>query len=97
MEFIGDSVFAITYNGAKNYKLVAVNLNNPDWSNAHVVAAEKDNQTLEAITHCKDYLLMTYSDGINSHVYKYTLGTGKITTEITLPFICRLLSGLLAV
>ena len=86
MEFIGDSVFAITYDGAKNYKLVAVNIKNPDWSKAHLVAAEKSNQTLEAITHCKDYLLMTYSDGINSHVYKYTLGTGKVT-EIKLPFI----------
>jgi len=86
MEFIGDSVFAITYNGAKNYKLVGVDIKNPDWSKARTVAEEKPNQTLEDITHCKDYLIMTYSDGINSQVYKYELATGKVT-ELTLPFI----------
>jgi prolyl oligopeptidase len=86
MEFIGDSVFAITYNGAKNYKLVATDLKNPDWTKARTVSAEKPNQTLEDITHCKDYLIMTYSDGINSQVYKYEFATGKVT-ELTLPFI----------
>ena len=85
MEFIGDSVFAITYNGAKNYKLIGVDIKNPDWSKARVVSAERPNQTLEAITHCKDYLIMTYSDGINSQVYKYELATGKVT-ELILPF-----------
>ena len=85
MEFIGDSVFAITYNGAKNYKLIGVDIKNPDWSKARTVSAERPNQTLEAITHCKDYLIMTYSDGINSQVYKYELATGKVT-ELALPF-----------
>ena len=68
MEFVGDRVFAITYDGAKNYKLLETNLKNPDWKNAKVVAEEKPDQTLEAITHCKDYLLLTYSDGINCHL-----------------------------
>ena len=84
MEVIGDKVFAITYKDAKNYKLIETNLKNPDWVNARTVAAEK-TQTLESITHSKDFLLLTYSDGINDHLYKYNFKDEK-TTEIKLPF-----------
>ena len=84
MEIIGDKVYAVTYNGAKNYKLVSTDLKKPDWKNAKTVAAEK-KQTLETITHSKDYLILTYSDGINSHLYKFNLKDEKIT-EIKLPF-----------
>jgi prolyl oligopeptidase len=28
-----DDVYAITYNNAKNYKVIATNLKNPDWNN----------------------------------------------------------------
>jgi prolyl oligopeptidase len=86
MEFVGDRVFAITYDGAKNYKLLETNLKNIDWKNAKTIAEEKTDQTLESITHCKDYLLMTYSDGINNHVFKYNLTTGQ-TSAVKLPFI----------
>ncbi len=86
MEVHGDQVFAISHhNGAKNYKLVATDLKNPDWNNARVIAAEKADQTLESITHCKDYLLLTYSDGINNHLFKYNFTTHK-TSEIKLPY-----------
>ncbi|MDB5134401.1 MAG: serine protease, peptidase family [Mucilaginibacter sp.] len=85
MEFVGDKVFSITYDGAKNYKLLATDLKNVDWKNAKTIAEEKKDQTLEYITHCKDYLFMVYSDGINNHVYKYNLATGK-TSVIKLPF-----------
>ena len=84
MEIIGDKVFAITYNGAKNYKLVETNLKSPDWANAKIIAAEK-KQTLESITHSKDFLFLSYSDGINNHLFKYNLKDEKIT-EIKLPF-----------
>jgi prolyl oligopeptidase len=86
MEFVGDKVFSITYDGAKNYKLLETDLKNIDWKNAKTIAEEKSDQTLEYITHCKDYLLMVYSDGINNHVYKYNLATGK-TSAIKLPYI----------
>jgi len=86
MEFIDDDVYAITYNKAKNYKLVHTSLLNPDWNTAETVAAEKPDQTLESITHCKDFLLLTYSDGINNHIYKYNFKT-KITAEIKLPYV----------
>ncbi len=84
-ETIGNDVYAITYNNAKNYKLIHTTLTQPDWGHADVVAAEKSDQTLENITHCKDYLLLTYSDGINSHIFKYNFST-KTTAEIKLPY-----------
>lgn len=85
LEIIGDDVYAITYNNAKNYKLVATDLKSPDWSNAKVIAEEKPNQVLEYITHSKDYLFIVHSDGINNHISKYNLAT-KSTTKIKLPF-----------
>lgn len=85
MEFVSDRVFSITYDGAKNYKLLETNLKNPDWANAKVVAEEKSDQTLEYITHSKDYLFMVYSDGINNHVFKYDLATGK-TSAVKMPY-----------
>jgi prolyl oligopeptidase len=80
----GDQVFAITYNGAKNYKLISTNLKNPNWTNAKVIAPEK-SMTLESFSRSKDYLLLSYSDGINNHFFKYHLTTG-ITSEVKLPF-----------
>ena len=85
LELIGNKVYAITYDGAKNYKLLATDIENPDWKNAKTVAEEKTDLTLEYITHCKDYLFMVYSDGINNQVFKYNVATGK-TTALKLPF-----------
>ena len=83
IEFIGDKVFAITYNGAKHYKLISTNMKNPDWRNATTIAGEKD-YTIESITHSRDFLFLTYSDGINRTLFKYGLKDGK-TAEIKLP------------
>ena len=85
LELVGDKVFAITYDGAKNYKLLSTDLKDVDWEHAQVIAEEKSDLTLEYITHSKDYLFMVYSDGINNHVSKYNLATGK-TSEVKLPF-----------
>jgi prolyl oligopeptidase len=84
-EIIGDDVYAISYRDAKNYQLLHTRLPNPDWSKADVVAPGKAGQTLERTAYCKDYLLLTYSDGVNNQVYKYNLRTKK-TREIKLPF-----------
>jgi prolyl oligopeptidase len=83
-EIDSDKVYAISHDGAENFKLLSTNLNNVDWKNAKVIAAEKSNLTLEYITHCKDYLFEVYSDGINNHVFKYNFATGK-TSEVKLP------------
>ena len=85
-EIIGNDVYAITNKNAPNYKLIHTSLLNPDWSDADEVVSEKPNQTLENVIHCKDYLLMTYSDGINFQLYKYNLKTKKIS-QIKLPFV----------
>ena len=84
-EIIGDDVYAITYKDAKNYKLLHTTLTNPDWEKAETIAPEKSDQTLESITHSRDYLLLSYSDGINNHIYKYNFKT-KTTGEIKLPY-----------
>ncbi|MEP6927055.1 MAG: prolyl oligopeptidase family serine peptidase [Ginsengibacter sp.] len=84
-EIIDNDIYAITYKNAKNYKLIHVLLSNPSWDNAETIAEERQGQTLESITHCKDYLFLTYSDGINNHIYKYHFKTKK-TSEIKLPY-----------
>ena len=82
---IGDDAFAITHKNAKNYKLIATSLLNPDWSKAITIAAEKPDQTLEYFINSKDYLLIVHSDGINYHLSKYNLKT-KTTTAVKLPY-----------
>ena len=83
-EIMGNKAFAITYKDAKNYKLVETDIKKPDWAHAKTIEPEKKDQTLESITPCKDYLLITYNDGINSHIFKYKPSTG-VTSEIKLP------------
>ena len=85
LTFIGDKAYAITHNNAKNYKVIATSLKNPDWTNAEIIAPEKKDQTVEYFIYCKDYLLIVKSDGINYHLSKYNLKT-KITSEVKLPF-----------
>lgn len=85
LTIIGDDAYAITYNNAKNYKLIATNLKNPDWTNAITIAPEKKDQTIENFIYCRDYLLIISSDGINYHLSKYNFKT-KITSEVKLPY-----------
>ena len=85
LEVIGDDVYAITYKDAPKYKLIYTSLKNPDWDHAKTIVPEKD-ETLEGITHSKNYLYLTYSEnGIKTHIYKYNLATHKMQ-EIKLPF-----------
>nr|WP_240961596.1 prolyl oligopeptidase family serine peptidase [Nonlabens sp. Ci31] len=83
-EVFGTKVYAITYKDAPKYKLIATDLKNPDWANAETVVAETD-MSLTGYTRSKDYLLLNYSDGINSHLFKFNPKT-KTNTKITLPF-----------
>jgi prolyl oligopeptidase len=81
-----DDVFAITYNNAKNYKVVYASLKQqPDWNIATTIAPEKENQTVENITYCEDYLFITYSDGINNSITQFNFNTKK-SSEIVLPY-----------
>jgi len=80
-----DDIYAITYNNAKNYKVVKTSLKHPDWNNAITVAAEQMDKTVEYLDYSKDYLFMIYSDGINYSLSKYNFKTKK-TTKVKLPF-----------
>ncbi len=82
---IGDDIYAITYNNAKNYKVIATKLKQPDWTNAVTIAPEKKDQTIEYFIYCKDYLLIVSSDGINNHLSKYNFKT-KVTQDVKLPY-----------
>ena len=85
LSVIGDDAYAITHNNAKNYKLIATNLQHPDWSKAATITAEKPDQTIEYFIYSKDYLLIVHSDGINNHLSKYNLMTKKSST-VKLPY-----------
>lgn len=80
-----DDVYGITYNNAKNYKVVATSLKNPDWNNAITIAPEQKDKTIKNLVSSKDYLFIRYSDGINNFITKYNFKT-KITTDVKLPF-----------
>jgi prolyl oligopeptidase len=81
---VGEKIYGITYRDAKNFKLVATDMKNPDWAHARTVLPERQ-QTLEGVIYSKNYLFITYSDGINSHLFKMNTATEKIE-EITLPY-----------
>src|SRR4030095_12464864 len=49
----GDDVFAITYNNAKNYKVISTSLKNPDWNNATTIADQKPDRTIEGLGYSK--------------------------------------------
>lgn len=83
--FKDDDVYAISYNNAKNYKVVVTNLKNPNWNSATTVAPEHADRTIESLAYSKDYMFITYSDGINTFLSKYNFATKK-TTEVKLPF-----------
>ncbi len=77
-------MYAITHKNAKNYRLIATDLKNPNWNNPDIMAAEKTT-TLEYIIRSKGFLILTYSDGISNFVFKYNPETKK-TTQIKLPY-----------
>ncbi|TYB80355.1 S9 family peptidase [Bizionia saleffrena] len=85
LDVFDDKIYAITYKDADNYKLVSTDLKNPNWDNATVVVPEK-TMILKSSIRCKDYFLLRYSDGINSHLYKYN-PKNNTTSKVELPFI----------
>lgn len=84
LDVFNDKVYAITYKDASNYKFVSTDLKNPNWDNATEVVPEKDMILTSAIRG-KDYFILNYSDGINSHLFKYN-PKNNTTTKVELPF-----------
>ncbi len=77
LEVFDGKVYAITHKNAKKYRLIATDLKNPNWDKPEIIAPEK-NTTLEYITRSKDFLILTYSDGVGNQVYKYDPRPGKL-------------------
>ena len=83
LEFDGDYVYAVTDTGAPRYKVVRTSVKHPDWQHAETVLPETAD-TLLSIRKSRHYLIITYSDGVISHLVKYDFATGK-TSDIKLP------------
>jgi len=66
-----------TKNGKSNGQVIKTSLDNPDWSTAKVVVPEL-SLNLMALTRCKDYLILTYSDGINMQLYTMDFKNEKL-------------------
>lgn len=79
IEFNGKDVFAISHDMASNFKLVETSLLHPDWKHAQLIVAERNDQILKKLARSKNYLFLTYSDGINCHIYKYNLHTKSLS------------------
>ncbi len=82
-DVFNSKAYAITYKDAPNYQLVSTDLENPNWSEATVVIPEKST-ILKSFNRSKDYLLLSYSDGINMQIYKYDPKTNT-ANKIDLP------------
>ena len=84
MEIFGDKIYAITYKNAKNYQLVSTSLQNPDWNNVDIIAPNQA-MTLESFTRSKDFMILSYSDGLHNFLFKYDPKTEKMS-PIKLPY-----------
>src|SRR3954469_1248719 len=83
MAFHGDYMYAITHTGAPKYKVVRTKIKNPDWAHAEIVAPEASDSVV-GLTKSKNYLLISYSDGISTRILKYNFATGK-KSKVKLP------------
>lgn len=79
----GDSAYAVTYTNAPHYKVVRTRTDAPDWRGADTVVAEAAD-SIDSIERSKDYLLVTYSDGIKGRLLRYEFASGS-SKEVTLP------------
>ncbi len=81
--FDGDYVYAVTYRGAPEYKVVRTSVKHPDWEHAETVIPEAAD-SIQYMAQSKHYLIVVYSDGVTGRLLKYNLATGE-TAEIKLP------------
>jgi prolyl oligopeptidase len=80
----GDNIYMLTYSIAPKYKIIKSNLTHFSVSNANVVIQEGKDK-IDGLARSKDYLLITYTDGINATAKQYNMRNGS-TTSVKLPF-----------
>lgn len=83
IEFHGEYAYAVTHEGAPNYKLVRTPVKKPDWKHAETVIAEVGDAILSVLK-TRDFLFVTYSNGVVGRVVKLDFATGK-TSGVVLP------------
>ncbi len=81
---VGDNIYFLTHRHAPRYEVAKTSLEYPDFTHAKVVIPEGEN-TITNIARSKDYLFLTYSDGIDYTAKQYNLHTGELT-PVKLPF-----------
>jgi prolyl oligopeptidase len=80
----GDDIYMLTYTGAPKYKIIKSDLRNFSVSNAGIVIPEGKDK-IDGLTRTKDYLLVTYTDGINATAKQHNMKSGE-SAWVTLPF-----------
>ena len=79
----GDSTYAVTHANAPHYRVVRTRTDAPDWKSAETVVPEAAD-SIDSIDQSRDYLLVTYSDGIKGRLVRYEFSSGS-SQEIKLP------------
>ena len=80
----GDNIYMLTYSNAPKYKIIKSDLANFSVSKANVVI-EEGKDKIDGIARSKDYLLITYTDGINATAKQYNMRNGS-AAWVKLPF-----------
>lgn len=80
----GDNIYMLTYENAPQYKIIKSSLKNFSVSKATVVIPEGKDK-IDGIARSKDYLLITYTDGINATAKQHKIRNGG-TSWVKLPF-----------
>jgi prolyl oligopeptidase len=78
-----DSVYAVTHANAPHYRVVRSRIDAADWKNAETVVPEAAD-SIDSIDQSRDYLLVTYSDGIKGRLVRYGFSNGS-SQEVKLP------------
>jgi len=79
----GDSAYAVTHANAPHYRVVRTQTDAPDWKSAETVVPEAAD-SIDSIDQSRDYLLVTYSDGIKGRLVRYEFSSGS-SREVKLP------------
>ncbi|WP_162946585.1 prolyl oligopeptidase family serine peptidase [Chitinophaga barathri] len=79
----GDDIFLLSHREAGNFRLLRTKAAHPDVLHAEVVVPE-GKQLLDKARMAKDFLYLTYSDGVNNTLKRYEIASGKIS-DVQLP------------
>lgn len=87
IENIGNQFYVLTNYQAPNYRLMKINLNNPQVERWENILDEK-GELLLGVTFCGNKLISNYLKDVSSKLYLHQLN-GKVEKEISLPGLCK--------